>query len=111
MPASRPGAFAANFNPDTLDRFRDLCKQQGRQYTKILERLAEIYLATNGEVLNFLFVPGSSSSHRSSSASVHEAALHDLLKKVEQLEVDYRNADDHLESLIVTLEERVQNLE
>jgi len=38
----RPGAFAANFSPDTLNRFRDLCKQQGKQYTKVLERLAEL---------------------------------------------------------------------
>ena len=47
----RPGAFAANFTPDTLNRFRDLCNQQARQYTKVLERLAEIYLETGGEVL------------------------------------------------------------
>jgi len=111
VPASRPGAFAANFNPDTLDRFRDLCKQQGRQYTKVLERLAEIYLATNGEVLNSLFVPGSSSSHRSSNAAVDEVALHDLLLRMEQLEVYSRNAENNLQSLIGSLEERVQNLE
>jgi hypothetical protein len=76
-----------------------------------LERLAEIYLATNGEVLNSPFVPGSPSSPRSPNAAVDEVSLHDLLKRVEQLEVDYRNADDHLEGFIVSLEERVQNLE
>lgn len=111
MPSARPGSFAANFTPDTLNRFRDICKQHGRQYTKVLERLAEIYLATNGEVLNSPFVPGSPSSSLSSNASVDEAALCDLLKRVEQLEVDYRNADDRLEGLVVSLEERVQNLE
>ena len=25
---ARPGAFAANFTPEVLDRFRDLCKKQ-----------------------------------------------------------------------------------
>lgn len=111
MPSARLGSFAANFSPDTLNRFRDLCKQHGRQYTKVLERLAEIYLATNGDVLNSPFVPSSPSSPSSSNASIYDAALHDLLKRVEQLEVDYRNADDHLEGLIGSLEERVKILE
>ena len=30
---SHPGAFATNFTPDTLDCFRELCKQQGSQYS------------------------------------------------------------------------------
>lgn len=59
MPRDRQGAFAANFIPDTLSRFRDLCKQQDRQYTKVLERLAVLYLETNGEVLNAPSVPRS----------------------------------------------------
>ena len=48
----RPGAFAANFTPEVLDRFRDLCKQQGKQYTKVLQLLAELYLETDGAVLD-----------------------------------------------------------
>ena len=35
-----------------MDRFRDLCRRQGRQYTKVLERLAEVYLETDGAVLD-----------------------------------------------------------
>jgi hypothetical protein len=73
--------------------------------------LAEIYLATNGEVLNSLFVPGSSPSPGSSNTCVDQAAFHDLLKRVEKLEVDYRSADDHLEGLLGSLEKRVLNLE
>ena len=30
LSVARPGAFAANFTPEVLDRFRDLCKQQGK---------------------------------------------------------------------------------
>ena len=48
---TRPGAFNANFAPDTLNGFRDLCKKQGKQYTKVLERFVEIYLETGGKVL------------------------------------------------------------
>jgi hypothetical protein len=111
VPAARSGAFAANFNPDTLNQFRDLCKQHGRQYTKVLERLAEIYLATNGELLNSPSVPRSPSSPNSSNTSIDSASFHDLLKRLEQLEVDYRKADEHLSALLRSLEKRVQNLE
>ena len=86
----RPGAFAANFRPDVLDRFRDLCRCQGKQYTKVLERLAEVYLETEGAVLD-----GASSAVRADPdkkkrlvqvESLQNKLLEDLLKRVEVLE-------------------------
>ena len=53
MSPARPGAFAANFDPDTLDSFRNHCKAEGRQYSKVLERMAEMYVQSNGEILNW----------------------------------------------------------
>jgi hypothetical protein len=108
---SRPGAFAANFAPSTLNRFRDLCKQQGRQYTKVLERLAEVYVATNGGILDFPSVPDASRESGSSSVQIDSSQFQDLLHRVEQLESESRIADNHLEVLISSLEERVQFLE
>lgn len=52
MPA-RPGAFTANFAPDTLNKFRETCKRSGLQYTKVLEELATLYLESEGQVLHF----------------------------------------------------------
>jgi hypothetical protein len=46
-----------------------------------------------------------------SNTSIDSGSLHDLLKRVEQLEVDYRKADEHLGGLIGSLEKRVQSLE
>ena len=46
----RPGAFAANFTPEVLVRL-EICKKQGKQYTKVLQLLAEMYLETDGAVL------------------------------------------------------------
>ena len=46
----RTDAVATNFKPDTLKRFKDLCKQQGLKYTKVLEQLAENYLQTHRAV-------------------------------------------------------------
>ena len=46
----RAGAFAANFKPEVLDAFRALCKKQGKQYTKVLAQLVEIYLQLGGDM-------------------------------------------------------------
>ena len=51
MSPTREGSFNANFSPETLSSFKTLCKDQSRQYTKVLERLAELYLSTNGNIL------------------------------------------------------------
>ena len=58
---TRPGAFAANWDPKTLDDFRDLCKSKGLQYTKILEKFAEYYIEVDGniEFLNSTHIPSS----------------------------------------------------
>ena len=53
MSPARPGAFAANFKPEILNRFRDLCKEQGLQYSKELEKLAETYVETGGECVDY----------------------------------------------------------
>lgn len=52
MPA-RPGAFTANFAPETLNDFRETCRRSGLQYTKVLEELAEVYLDSKGLCLEF----------------------------------------------------------
>lgn len=107
----REGAFSANFTPDILDRFRELCKHQSKSYSKVLERLAELYLETNGEVLNSPYVPTTPKQSKSASASIEPSLLQEMQKKLEQLESDYINADDHLESLIESITERLEVLE
>ena len=98
---SRPGAFAANFKPEVLDRFRDLCRCQGRQYTKVLERLAEAYLETDGAVLD-----GTASSRPADPdkkkrlvqvESLQNKLLEDLLKRVEVLEKQKVKTDYEIE--------------
>ena len=98
----RPGAFAANFTPDTLNRFRDLCKQQGRQYTKVLERLAEIYLETGGEVLDGVVssVPSPETKKRQVQVeSLQNKLLETLMKKVELMERQRVKSDYEIERL------------
>ena len=103
----REGAFSANFTPEILDRFRELCKKQSKSYSKVLERLAEIYLETNGEVLNYPSVPATPKQLKSASESIEPVLLQELQNRMEQLEGDYKNADDRLEDLIEGIEKRL----
>jgi hypothetical protein len=107
----REGAFSANFTPDILDRFRELCKQQSKSYSKVLERLAELYLETNGEVLNSPSVPFTPKQSKSASESSDSALLLEMQKRMLQLENDYINADEHLEALIEDITTRLEVLE
>ena len=107
----REGAFSANFTPEILDRFRELCKKQSKSYSKVLERLAELYLETNGEVLNFPTVPATPKQLKSASESIEPVLLQELQNRLEQLESDYKNADGRLEDLIEGIEKRLGGLE
>ncbi len=86
----RPGAFAANFTPDVLNRFRDLCKQQGKQYTKVLQLLAELYLETGGSLLDGKVSTATADPDKKKRQvqveSLQNKLLEDLLKRVEVLE-------------------------
>ena len=102
--AARPGAFNVNFAPDTLDAFRSLCKDQGKQYTKVLERFAELYIETNGEILNStLSVPSpvapQNSSKVNSGADDASTLLQVLLRRVEKLEKGEVEVVDDVEDL------------
>ena len=107
----RAGAFSANFTPEILDRFRELCKQQSKSYSKVLERLAELYLETDGAVLDSPSVPTTPKQSKSASESIDPVLLQEMQKKLEQLESDYINADDHLEALIEDISTRLEVLE
>ena len=98
---SRPGAFTANFAPDVLDRFRALCKQQGRQYTKVLQLLAELYLETEGAVLDgkssLPAVDPERKKRQVQVESLQNKLLEDLLKRVEVLEKQKVKTDYELD--------------
>ena len=84
----RPGAFAAQFAPETLSRFKTLCKEQDKAYTKVLERLAVMYIETNGAVLNAAPAPAGQSGNKRQVTveSLQNKLLEDLLKRIEVIE-------------------------
>ena len=103
MSPARPGAFNANFAPDTLEAYKNLCRQQGKQYTKVLEQLAEIYLKTNGKVLDDMSVP-SPAVPASSSINTRRDTVAELLERTERLEADDREFVSAFEMLLHRVE-------
>ena len=92
MVPARAGSFNANFAPETLNAFKEHCRQQGKQYTKVLERLAEVYLQTNGAVLDGAVMelpPAQAKTSKDRQVQVEvlqNKVLQDLLQRVELLE-------------------------
>ena len=86
----RPGAFAAQFAPETLQRFKDLCRQQDKAYSKVLERLALLYVETDGGILATTVSASAPSKgvqkRQVQVESLQNKLLEDLLKRVEILE-------------------------
>ena len=85
----RPGAFAAQFAPETLQRFKDLCRSEDKAYSKVLERLALLYIETNGAILVDRSAPSAAPGVQKRQVQVEtlqNKLLEDLLKRVEILE-------------------------
>ena len=89
----RPGAFAAQFAPETLQRFKDLCRSEDKAYSKVLERLALLYIETNGAVLVDRSASGAPvasgqgvQKRQVQVETLQNKLLEDLLKRIEILE-------------------------
>tara|TARA_E500000178_G_scaffold170155_1_gene169485 strand:- start:490 stop:828 length:339 start_codon:yes stop_codon:yes gene_type:complete len=107
MAPARAGSFNANFSPETLESFKNLCRDQSRQYTKVLERLAEMYLVSQGSILD---------SPEESSLNSNDSSLKvgNLSKSVEQLETAaaiYREDFEEVVSQLEDIEARLKMLE
>ena len=105
MAPARAGSFHANFSPETLESFKSLCRDQSRQYTKVLERLAELYLGSQGSILDV----------QDENIFNTESPDHGKLQKsVEQLETAtaiYREDFAEIVEQLKSIETRLSSLE
>ena len=108
MSPARAGAFNANFAPDTLEAFKKHCKDNGKQYTKVLEKLAEIYLRTDGAILT---AEDATRSIKALSGPSTSNDTQDLLQRILKVEQEAEIGYSHLEALIEDLAARVEDLE
>ena len=107
MAPARAGSFNANFSPETLESFKNLCRDQSKQYTKVLERLAELYLGSQGSILDSQEIGSADENNKS-----HQ--IQKLTQSVEQLETVMSIQREDYEDVIrqlKTLEERLRKLE
>ena len=108
MSPARAGSFNANFSPETLESFKSLCRDQSKQYTKVLERLAELYLGSQGQILENLPESPELELNRDS------VDLKKLKQSVEQLETMTSIHQEDFNELVNQMQElngRIKKLE
>ena len=108
MSPARAGSFNANFSPETLESFKSLCRDQSKQYTKVLERLAELYLGSQGQILDNLSESPALELNRDS------VDLEKLKQSVEQLETMTSIHQEDFNELVNQMQEltgRIKKLE
>lgn len=110
---ARPGAFNANFAPETLESFKAVCRDRGEKYTKVLEQFAVLYIQTRGEVLEQMSVgsPGVSSNPVAASSSITNRGTYaEMLERLERVEADDREFVSAFEILIHRVDALEQKL-
>jgi hypothetical protein len=111
---ARPGAFNANFAPDTLDAFKTLCREQGKKYTKVLEEFAVLYLKSNGTILETMSVPSSLRAEEDDAGKTKQELLEiqnlKIVERLERVESDDREFVNAFEILIQRVEALEQKL-
>ena len=103
----REGAFSANLNPETLKSFKDLCQRDGKQYSKVLERLVEIYLQCDGALPvppSAAGVASSTTVPASSSIETRGSTLKEVLERLDGVETDGREFSSAFEMLLHRVE-------
>ena len=81
---------------------------QSKSYSKVLERLADLYVETNGAVLDALFVPTPAASSKSIKGGDDLKALETRLEKVEE---GNQSAMEQMLDVIDGLAKKVAKLE
>ena len=114
MSPARAGSFNANFSPETLESFKSLCRDQSKQYTKVLERLAELYLGSQGHILdNFSDSPElelnkqtvdleklkQSVEQLETMTSIHQEDFNDLINQMQELNSRIKRLELGLDSV------------
>ena len=109
MSPARAGSFNANFSPETLESFKSLCRDQSRQYTKVLERLAELYLGSQGGILENSEDPTLDSGSKLHSQQI--ASLNQAIKQLETVASMHREDNSELSQQIQDIDNRLRILE
>jgi hypothetical protein len=113
-PAEELKAFSARFRSETLEAFKGICKNQNKQYTKVLESLAEAYIRTGGELRQAVIEclkEGSSESEISALLGGGVGIGLDLADRIQEIEATTKNSILEVKGSSESLDLRLASLE
>ena len=113
-------AFSARFRSETLEAFKAVCKSQNKQYTKVLESLAEAYVRVGGDLKNAVVEclrEGSSESEISSLLGGGVGLGVDLADRIQEIEeitktsiLEVKGSSESLDLRLASLEEMIAEM-
>ena len=113
-------AFSARFRSETLEAFKGICKNQNKQYTKVLESLAEAYVRAGGELRQAVIEclkEGSSESEISALLGGGVGVGLDLADRLQEIEettkssiLEVKGSSESLDLRLASLEEMIAEL-
>jgi len=113
-------AFSARFRSETLEAFKSICKNQNKQYTKVLESLAEAYIRAGGELRQAVIEclkEGSSESEISALLGGGVGVGLDLADRIQEIEettksslMEVKGSSESLDLRLASLEEMIAEM-
>jgi len=113
-------AFSARFRSETLEAFKSVCKSQNKQYTKVLESLAEAYVRVGGDLKNAVLEclrEGSSESEISSLLGGGVGLGVELADRIQEIEeitktsiLEVKGSSESLDLRLASLEEMIAEM-
>jgi hypothetical protein len=113
-------AFSARFRSETLEAFKGICRNQNKQYTKVLESLAEAYVRVGGELRQAVvdcLKEGSSEAELHALLGTSNGVGLELVDRLHEIEeatkssiMEVKGSSESLDLRLASLEEMIAEL-
>jgi len=104
-------AFSARFRAETLEGFKGICKSQNKQYTKVLETLAEAYVRVEGNLRQAVVECLKEGSTESEVTALLGGMGNELVEKIHEIESTTQASLEEVKGSSESLDLRLASLE
>ncbi len=104
-------AFSARFRSETLEGFKAICKSQNKQYTKVLETLAEAYVRVEGNLRQAVVECLKEGSTESEVTALLGGMGNELVEKIHEIESTTQASLNEVKGSSESLDLRLASLE
>jgi hypothetical protein len=104
-------AFSARFRSETLEGFKAICKSQNKQYTKVLETLAEAYVRVEGNLRQAVVECLKEGSTESEVTALLGGMGNELVEKIHEIESTTQASLEEVKGSSESLDLRLASLE